>query len=527
MTITDQTPEDDPDHPLAVLREVRDRFVMTFAARCEAVEHLADRVAQDGENGPLSALRQIVHRLSGLAGTIGFTGVSLEASALEALLQAAPEQGLDRQIAAETVRRLRAAFQEDLQRPAPEWNVPETVAPRAAKILVVEDDGDQARLLVSWLRHGGYRAIDVSTGEDALEVMADEHPDLVLLDVGLPGIDGYGVCQRVKANPDLTRTPVIFLTTRSSVDDRLLGLALGADDFIAKPADRHELLLRIRLRLGRRGSAGGSGGSGSLSRKMPRAMLPFEVFAMVVRAELDRSAGALALVRAPVSAMPAVTVALLSRTRSADVLCHYDRTHVVLFMRGMTPSAAPDRIRALLQPVVAAGALGVHAGVAARTKSPIALDDLIADADEALVTARRQGDLVATRPTRDLTKTMPSFGGTAIFTKGDPALTPVVDRMMRAAGFDSVHAIDTDQTVDAVQTEHPDVLLLDLMAPGLSSLDILRRLAPRESRPPVVLLTASGRDDDVARAFELGADDYVIKPFTSEELRMRVTRLLR
>jgi DNA-binding response OmpR family regulator len=527
MTTTDDLPEDDPDHPLAVLREVRDRFVTTFAARCEAVEHLTERVAQDSQNGPLPALRQIVHRLAGLAGTIGFTGVSLEAAALEALLQAAPEHGLDRQAAAETLRRLRAAFEDDLQRPAPDWHLPESQAPRAAKVLVVEDDGDQARLLVSWLRHAGYRAIDVSTGEDALEVMADEHPDLVLLDVGLPGIDGYGVCQRVKANPDLTRTPVIFLTTRSSVDDRLLGLALGADDFIAKPADRHELLLRIRLRLGRRGAGGGSGGSGSLSRKMPRAMLPFDVFAMVVRAELERSAGALALVRAPVVSMPAVTVALLSRTRSADVICHFDRTHVIVFMRGMTSSAAPERIRALLQPVVARGATGVHVGLSSRSKSPVSLDDLLVDADEALVTARRHGDLVATRPTRELTKTVPSFGGTAIFTKGDPALTPVVDRMMRAAGFDSVHAIDTDRTVDAVQAEHPDVLLLDLMAPGVSSLDILQRLAPRDSRPPIVLLTASGRDEDVARAFELGADDYVIKPFTSEELRTRVTRLLR
>lgn len=509
-----------------ILHDIRERFVTTFAARCDAVAHLIERLADPGEDGSRSALLQIVHRMAGLAGTIGFVELGREANTLETLLYDAPTHGLDQRVAADLIARMRAAFERDLQQPAPEWEPPARTAPRANKILVVEDDTDQAKLLTSWLRHAGYGTKHVASGSAVLAVMAEEPPDLVLLDVGLPGMDGYTVCQRLKASPEFTRTPVIFLTTRASVDDRLLGLALGADDYVTKPADRHELLLRIRLRLKGRGSPTGGGG-GTLSRKEPRAMLPFDAFTMVARAELERHAATLALVRAPTAAMPAVIRALNVSTRRGDAMAHIDRTHLVLLLPDMPLTAAHDRVRAILEPLIEAGATGIHAGVAATAGAGASFDTLLTDADEAFVTARHTGEVVATGAQVRGSEPVPPLNGTAVLMDGDLQVSPPIDRLMQGAGLRTIRTANGAHALDAVQRERPDVLLLDLMKPALRGFDVLQALGPQDTRPHIVVLAAREHEAEVTRAFELGADDYVTRPFSPQDLLVRVTRLMR
>ena len=94
--------------------------------------------------------------------------------------------------------------------------------------------------------------IEVQAGDQAIDAARAERPDLILLDANLPGIDGYTVCRLLKADPALSDTPVLFLTVRSNLDDRLAGLTLGADDYLVKPIDMPELMVRIRLLLSRR-----------------------------------------------------------------------------------------------------------------------------------------------------------------------------------------------------------------------------------------------------------------------------------
>ena len=97
-------------------------------------------------------------------------------------------------------------------------------------IVIVEDDPNIADLVELYLRRDGYRPYQASTGERALQVIAERNPELVLLDVGLPGeLDGLGVCRAIRAESDI---PIIFLTARDAEIDRVLGLELGADDYV-------------------------------------------------------------------------------------------------------------------------------------------------------------------------------------------------------------------------------------------------------------------------------------------------------
>src|SRR6476646_5342122 len=117
------------------------------------------------------------------------------------------------------------------------------------RVLIVEDDADIADVLRRSLRHEGYQVLTSGDGIDALDVAAGFVPDLVVLDLGLPGLDGLEVCRRLRSAGDV---PILMLTARAETADRVTGLDSGADDYLVKPFERKELLARIRALLRRR-----------------------------------------------------------------------------------------------------------------------------------------------------------------------------------------------------------------------------------------------------------------------------------
>ncbi|MDM0068915.1 response regulator [Variovorax sp. J31P207] len=121
------------------------------------------------------------------------------------------------------------------------------------RILVVEDEDDIASVLVDYLQHAGYQAERASDGEQALARMLHSPPDLTLLDIMLPRLDGIEVLRRARLR---STSPVIMLTARIEEVDRLLGLELGADDYICKPFSPREVVARVRAVLRRSGSDG-------------------------------------------------------------------------------------------------------------------------------------------------------------------------------------------------------------------------------------------------------------------------------
>lgn len=128
------------------------------------------------------------------------------------------------------------------------------VATSAPRILVVEDETDIAQLIKHTLERQAHARVDiVSTGDAALQAVGQQLPDLMILDLNLPSIDGTQVCRLVRAKPATASVPIIMLTARSSESDRVAGLDLGADDYVTKPFSLRELAARVRAVLRRRG----------------------------------------------------------------------------------------------------------------------------------------------------------------------------------------------------------------------------------------------------------------------------------
>jgi len=116
------------------------------------------------------------------------------------------------------------------------------------KVLIVDDDTNISELISLYLKKEGYQTMEVYDGKEALEVFEDYKPDIVLLDVMLPEVDGYDVCKEIRK---INKTPIIMLTAKAEVFDKVLGLELGADDYIVKPFDPKELVARVKAVLRR------------------------------------------------------------------------------------------------------------------------------------------------------------------------------------------------------------------------------------------------------------------------------------
>jgi DNA-binding response OmpR family regulator len=121
----------------------------------------------------------------------------------------------------------------------------------AQRILVVDDDREIIRLLRAYLEQAGYQVLVAGDGESALHILRRERPDLVILDLMLPDRDGWDVTRVVRSDPGLATMPLIMLTARVEDSDKIVGLELGADDYVTKPFNPREVVARVRAVLRR------------------------------------------------------------------------------------------------------------------------------------------------------------------------------------------------------------------------------------------------------------------------------------
>lgn len=233
------------------------------------------------------------------------------------------------------------------------------MAEEKSKILIVEDDLDVADMLNAYFRVQGYEVFTVNWGEDGVRAAMTARPDLIILDIRLPDIDGYEVARRLRSDRKTNAIPIIFLTEKRDRSDRLQGLELGADDYITKPFDVQELRLRVRNSLRR---------TQQDTLTNPVTSLPEgELVDERLTEALSTGSAALMLVSlnnldifrdhygfvASDDVMRAVSMMLQNALRdtgnSNDFLGHLSATEFVLVMESASPASMEERVRTRLE----------------------------------------------------------------------------------------------------------------------------------------------------------------------------------
>lgn len=497
----------DFDDPETVMREARSRFIEAFPGRVQSITMLlnTERSPETVGDASQATARRMAHQMTGIAGTLGFPSVSERASDLEQLviILASGQAGVRPEDIAHALAELTESFARDMQKPAPEWaKAPER--PVGPRVLVVEDDEAQRKVVSAWLRSAGYQVTGTGDGGEAFTKARLERPALIILDVDLPGADGHAVCRKLKASPDLANTPVVFMTTRASLNDRLTGVALGADDYLIKPVDQSELILRIALLVNARAAAAAEPVGG---------LLTYEAFAFAAQDLLRRETVSLAIIRLPRGQESSAAAAISRAAARTDLVAMFDPDHVLWLLPGAMDAAAKLRVTS-----VVSASPGMGAGLASASAGTRSLEVLLAEADGQLNSTRFDAGAAAVKTPRSIS---------VLLADDDPAIMRIVDAQLKAAGYRTQLVFDGEAAAVAIAEKEPDIVLLDLMMPKRTGFDVLAELSQRPKRPRVIVLSARGREEDVTRAFSLGADDYMTKPFSPQELMARVARLVR
>ena len=266
--------------PDDVVLELKRIFLIELTESHAGVLEAERRLLESpGDRDALDVVCRYFHRIAGTAQSVGFPVVGHLAAGFEGVAWMALEGEIPPgprvlEILREGIRSV-ASFLEADAPPAESEQVeqPEPAPPPAeshpaawtpserageetsresfSRILVVDDDPVSARLIADTLKSAGFRSSYCCEPEDTLRVVQSELPDLIILDVVMPGMDGFELCRRVRAHPALSLTPIIFVTRRGDVDQRVRGLEMGGNDYIAKPFDPQELVARVRSHLGR------------------------------------------------------------------------------------------------------------------------------------------------------------------------------------------------------------------------------------------------------------------------------------
>jgi two-component system cell cycle response regulator len=279
---------------------------------------------------------------------------------------------------------------------------PEADAP--ARILVVDDEPQNLELMEAMLVSSGYEVHLAERGEQAIALAHEKTPDLILLDLMMPGLSGFEVCARIKGDPQTAGIPVLFVTALSQISDKERALAAGGDDFLSKPFHQAELLARVEALLKVR----------HVNRDLEKAL------AYLHGLELSR----------------------------------HERTP-----RKPAGPAGPDASAVLV------------------------VDDA-------------------------------------------QAVRQLYSEVLRDAGYVTHEAENGEQALEIARQQAIDVVLLDIMMPGMSGLEVLARLGELRPDSPVIIITASPTSDNAIAALRLGAFDFIVKGFKNELMLATVARAM-
>lgn len=412
--------------------------------------------------------------------------------------------------------------------------------PGEGRVLVVEDDPEIRYLLSVVLAADEREIMAVEDGAAAQAMLATRTVDLVLLDLILPDLDGRTLLTRLREDPRTATIPVVVISARTDADIREDCYGLGADAYIEKPFDPDALEQEVALRLAKTRGRDHGGTTDPLTGLLNRAGLAAECtgatrpYGMAL-VQLDGFAAlseawgwgsAEGVVRQVGEAIREAVAddAVVGRLGGAEFAVY------TLDPREDNPTAVAERILEAVraseligpdgEPVNPTASIGV-----VEVDADTSLDEAVLRARQRLFRAREAGR----NQVVDSDEQAEPTTARVLVAEDDEISATILLHRLEKEGLDIVRYDNGRDAYEAALVDVPDLVILDIKMPGMDGFEVLERLrrTPAYHEVPIILLTSMGSEADVVRGFNLGADDYVLKPFSPVELSARVWRLLR
>jgi diguanylate cyclase (GGDEF)-like protein len=407
-------------------------------------------------------------------------------------------------------------------------------------VLIIEDDPEMQYLLTVMLEDDDRTLMTAGTGAEAEELLGREVVDLIVLDLILPDTDGRTLLTRFRERPETATIPIVVISARGGVEIRQDCYALGADSFTEKPFDPDEVAADISARLERSVGRAGAGTLDPVTGLLNRAGL-------LTHFKHVESESGLALIQldgfltvserwgwsAAEEFLRRVGGAIGAAAGQDLVTARLGGGEFVVFAsgRGGTPiTAAAEEVLKAIRDLPIADPDGetfrMTASIGVVSVPPGAtLDDALDGARRRLGRAKEAGrnQVVAEDVAFEGDRTR------ILVAEDDEISATILLHRLKKEGLDVTRFDNGREVYERALEDTPDMLILDVKMPGMDGFEVLERLrrTPSFSRVPIIMLTSMGSEADVVRGFQLGADDYILKPFSPIELSARVWRLLR
>jgi DNA-binding response OmpR family regulator len=431
-------------------------------------------------------------------------------------------------------------------------------------ILSIDDDPDLTDMITLMLETEGHRVVTAKSAFTAMEVLASVTPDLILLDLMMPGIDGFALCDALQRSPATSRIPVVFVTARTANEDRSRAFAAGAVGYLAKPFERHQLVDTVRAHIG---------SAESTWSALPETFAGWNEQARPATFEAFKERLAVALNLAPTARvrLDAMTAAGMydgcgligmSEQEFAKRVAEYlglpyvHRVQPQRIRLGVLPAAFCKRNDCLAMqdeqgPYFAVAnpfnlelvdSLARLAGAAPRlmvtepAMLALVFESLV---PEAVASGTGAGSAVvsASRPQPWTPPSEPSLdrrpappvqqSGSILLVEDDIDTRELVVHLLSAEGYDVVPVVHGAQALLQLGHRRFALIITDVGMPYLGGIDLIRLLAEQGIETPVVFLTAHGEEAERALGFRLGAADYITKPVIRSVLLSHVAEVLR
>jgi DNA-binding response OmpR family regulator/HPt (histidine-containing phosphotransfer) domain-containing protein len=397
-------------------------------------------------------------------------------------------------------------------------------------ILVVDDDPIIRVLLQSIYHKLGMRVITMERGTDLTsDFLAKHRIDVVILDLHLPDEDGYSICKRLKADALSCHVPIVFISITGELESRFYGWQVGGEDFIVKPVDPLELLLRVQFLVDR---------NNAKLMQQRQVGITYEAFLK----ELDKR------VKEVVSGKGTFVLALLSLTgagadpkqraagskfvldelRRGDVFCSSGPGYLIVLQPDKSLVSARQAFETLARSLKRDFQVECRVGLAQCPTHGQTGPELMAAIKAHLDLAVQQGveTCADSAPSRKAEEPHPPK---ILIVDDDLEFLNYLAKPLAELGINAITESASNRALERVRQNSPDLVMLDVLMPDPDGLKILQTLKadPKLAAIPVIMVSAKEAEEYLIRAFDLGAADYLVKPFRLPELKARVRKVLR
>lgn len=513
------------------MEELKSWYREQLSARIDALEAASAAYRENGTGEAGETIRRIAHSLRGSGATYGFPRITEVAGKVED----APDGTL-----LPSLENLVTTLREVATQGEPE----------RMRVLLIDDNPETTHMMKWHLASKNREILVARSAEEAEAILDEDEVSLIVLDLLLPDTDGRNLLMRLRERSTTANVPIIVLTVKGGALARSECFALGADEFFQKPFDPESLATAVANKLQRAAELAND------SRRDPLTGLPNRAgfqdafrraAAFAQRQREDLAIGFVDLDRfkrvndeyghaTGDEVLRRFAEIMSDSLRRSDVLARWGGEEFVVLLpdtdvAGAVQALEKARARFASERFEAAGetfTVTYSAGVA-----PVGdhdtVEEAVARADYYLYLAKSAGRDRVVSETADLPRPKRKI----LIAEDDELVATLIRHRLVQEGFEVVHYTDGESVLRAVGDDDgadPGVslLILDVLLPEMDGFELLSRLRQKRSfaQVPIVVLTVMGSEEDVVRGLSLGADDYIVKPFSPTELLARVQRLI-